>query len=342
MTRATSQQLAGLSLLDDSGPEMEGEHGGGVSLLLVQLVRLRLPLANGQGFRGVPRDFPGRRLNIEEYNLFGDSVMIFGSDDELASVGDLDPVDDEGVVVADVPLHVLDALLQLDVAVVPGDGARSQRDDSASEFRALALHGKGGLGLDDEAGSGALSVDENLLHAILFHLQLPQRAELAEATQREDKLVPVCILLPDLFANREEPVASDLQGLVGVITGQPGVLQTLVSVQTFLLLFDQQLPDEIFALLAHVGEGFLVELPVASLDVLQGLDVICSGKGGKAGQKDVSEDADGPHVGEESDWFAFDDFWSGEFCRSSRDLDQLVRVEFGGQAEVDDLDDGAL
>jgi len=59
MARTTSQQLASLSLLDDSGSEVEGEHRSCVPLLLVQLVRLRLPLADGQRFRGVPRDLSG-------------------------------------------------------------------------------------------------------------------------------------------------------------------------------------------------------------------------------------------------------------------------------------------
>ena len=174
LSRAASEKLASLTLLDDPGSEVEGEHRSGVPLLLVQLVRLRLPLAHGQRFRGVTRDLPGCGLNIEEDNLFGYSVMILGPDDELAPVGHLDPVDDEGVVVSDVPLHVLDALLELDVAVVPRDGARGEGDDAASELGALALHGEGGLRLDDEPRCSALAVDQDLLHAVLLHLELPQ------------------------------------------------------------------------------------------------------------------------------------------------------------------------
>ena len=56
-------------------------------------------------------------------------------------------------------------------------------------------------------------------------------------------------------------------------------LQAFVSIETLLLLLDEQLPDEVLALLAHVGEGLLIELPVAGLDILQGLDVVCSGEG---------------------------------------------------------------
>ena len=65
--------------------------------------------------------------------------MILSPDDELAPVGDLDPVDDEGVVVADVTLHVLDALLELDVAVVPRDGTGGQGNDAAGELGTLEI-----------------------------------------------------------------------------------------------------------------------------------------------------------------------------------------------------------
>ena len=59
-------------------------------------------------------------------------------------------VDDEGEVVADVALHVLDALAQLDVLVVPGDRARRQRDDPAREPRRVALDRQRRDGLDHE------------------------------------------------------------------------------------------------------------------------------------------------------------------------------------------------
>ena len=56
------QKLASLSLLNDAGPEVEGEHGGGVSLLLVELVGLGLPLPNREWLGLVPRDLPRGRL----------------------------------------------------------------------------------------------------------------------------------------------------------------------------------------------------------------------------------------------------------------------------------------
>ena len=57
----------------------------------------------------------------------------------LLAVTRLCAVDDEREVVADVALHVLDALAQLDVLVVPGHRARRQRDDAAREPRGVAL-----------------------------------------------------------------------------------------------------------------------------------------------------------------------------------------------------------
>ena len=129
---------------------MESEHRRALLLLLVQLVRVDLPLADGEGLRLVPRGVLRHRLHVEEDGLLGDAVVVLGTDDELAAVRDLDAVDDEGVVVADVALHVLDALPQLDVVVVPADGARRQADDAASEASAVTLDGKRLLRLDDE------------------------------------------------------------------------------------------------------------------------------------------------------------------------------------------------
>ena len=125
--------------------------------------------------------------------------MVFGPDDELAPVRDFDSVDDESVVVSDVPLHVLDALPQLNVVVVPRDGGGGEGDDPAGEPGRVALHGEGGGGLDDEPGGGALPVYQDLLHPVLLHLELPQRAELGQAAQGKDELVPVGILLANLL-----------------------------------------------------------------------------------------------------------------------------------------------
>ena len=76
--------------------------------------------------------------------------MVLGADDVLSPVVQLAPVDDEGVVVARVPLHVLDALLELLVVVEPGERGRRYGDHPARELDALALVRERALGLDDE------------------------------------------------------------------------------------------------------------------------------------------------------------------------------------------------
>ena len=103
LTGAASQQLAGLSFLDDPGPEVEGEHGRRVALLLVELVGLWLPLADGQRLRLVPGDLSGRGLDVEEDRLLRHAVVVLSPDDELAPVAHLHTVDDERVVVTNVP-----------------------------------------------------------------------------------------------------------------------------------------------------------------------------------------------------------------------------------------------
>ena len=139
----TSQQLAGGALLHHPGPQVECEHGGALLLLLVQLVGVDLPLADGEGLRLVPRGVLRHRLDVEEDWLLGDAIVVLGVDDELPAVLHLAAVDDEGVVVPDVSLHVLDALPELHVVVVPGDVTVGERDDPAGEPGALALHGEG-------------------------------------------------------------------------------------------------------------------------------------------------------------------------------------------------------
>lgn len=51
-----------------------------------------------------------RTLHVEEHDFFPVSVRVFRSDNVLPSVVEFRPVDDERVIVARVPLHVLDAL----------------------------------------------------------------------------------------------------------------------------------------------------------------------------------------------------------------------------------------
>ena len=247
---------------------MEGEHGSTLLLLLVQLVRVDLPLADWQGLGLISWSVLGDGLDVEEDGFLSHAVVVLRMDDELSPVVHLASVDDEGVVVSDVPLHVLDGLPQLDIVVVPGHVAGGHGDDPAGEPGALALQGEGGLGLDDEPGGSALPVDQDLLHPVLLHLELAEGGELGHSAHGQDVVVPVGVLLTDLFTDGKEPVSGNLQGLVRVISSQPGVEKTLVSSHSCLLLLNQKLADKVLTLLTHILECFLIKGPVTALDIL--------------------------------------------------------------------------
>ena len=120
------------------------------------------------------------------------------------------------------------------------------------------------------------------------------------------------------------------------------MLEALVARHALLLLLGEQPPDEVLALLADILEGLGVELPVAVFDVLERGHVVGAGEGREAGEQDVGQHADRPHVRVEADSLALHDLGRRELGRARRDLDELVRVELRGEAEVDDLDVGAL
>lgn len=84
------------------------------------------------------------------------------------------PVDDEGVVISNVSLHVFHTLLQLHIVVVPRHSAGSQADDSAGEPGTVALKGKSGLGFDDKPWGSTFPINQHLLHPVFLHLELPQ------------------------------------------------------------------------------------------------------------------------------------------------------------------------
>ena len=177
-----AEQLAGAALLHHPRPQVEGEHRRGLLLLLVQLrtknilyhnlkkyldqspylVGVNLALADRQRLGLVARQVLGHGLHVEEDWLLRDAVVVLGVDDELAAVLHLAPVDDEGVVVPDVALHVLDALPELHVLVVPGDAAVGEGDDAAGEPGALPLQRERRLRLDHEPWRSALTVDQHL------------------------------------------------------------------------------------------------------------------------------------------------------------------------------------
>lgn len=79
--------------------------------------------------------------------------MVLCADDVLAAVIQLHAVDDEGVVLARVSLHVLDGLAELHVVVEPAYRRHSDAYDTARELDALSLVSEGVLWSDNKARS---------------------------------------------------------------------------------------------------------------------------------------------------------------------------------------------
>ena len=98
---------------------MESEHWCTLLLLTVQLVGLQLTFADWQGFRLIAGQVLGHGLHIKEYWFFSDTIVILSMDDKFSAVLHFTTVDDEGVVISYVALHVLHTLFQLNIIVVP-------------------------------------------------------------------------------------------------------------------------------------------------------------------------------------------------------------------------------
>lgn len=89
-------------------------------------------------------------MYVEEDNFFPVSVVVLRSDDVLSSVFQLNPVDDEAVVVLCVSLHELDTLSKLLVVVEPGEGWRCYGYHTTVELNTLSLVGKRTVRFDYE------------------------------------------------------------------------------------------------------------------------------------------------------------------------------------------------
>ena len=153
---------------------MECKHWSTLLLLLVQLVSVDLPLSHWQRFRFIAWCVLRNWLDVEEDGFLCDTIVILSVDDELSSVLSLASVDDEGVVITDVSLHILDTLSKLHIVVVPCHAAVGQGDNSAGEPGTLTLQGEGGLRLDDKPWSSTLSVNQDFLHPVLLHLEFSE------------------------------------------------------------------------------------------------------------------------------------------------------------------------
>lgn len=90
-------------------------------------------------------------LHVKEDDLFAIAIMVLCAYNILSPVFQLNPVDDEGVIVTVVPFHKFDRLSQFLVIVRPTQGRRCDRDHTASELHALSLVGKRALRLDDKS-----------------------------------------------------------------------------------------------------------------------------------------------------------------------------------------------
>lgn len=97
-------------------------------------------------------------MHVEEHDFFSVPVRVFRPDHVLSSVVELRPVDDERVIVARVPLHVLDALPKFLVVVVPRQRGLRHGYHPARELDALALVAERALRLDDEPRGGLSSI----------------------------------------------------------------------------------------------------------------------------------------------------------------------------------------
>ena len=259
-------------------------------------------------------------MNVEEDGLFPESVVIDGADHVLSTILELDSIDDEGVIVAVVALHELDALLQFAVVVRPSDSGRSHGDDAAVELGALALVGEGRLGSDDEARRCLASVERQFVDAEALHVQFAEATVLGQATDGHQEIVPVGVLGADAVTHRHVAFSRYLLRQLAVVTLEPGVLQALVSRHPLVLALGKQPADEVFGLLRNVGERLRVKVPVAGLDVLEGFDVVLTGEWRQAAKKDVGQHTHGPHVRVETHRLALHDLGRCEFRRSSRDF----------------------
>lgn len=204
--------------------------------------------------------------------------MVFRPYYVFATIVQLHPIDDEIVVVARVPFHVLDTLAQFDVVVRPRQRGHRHRNDATIELDTLALVTELAGRLDDKAGCRLSPIERCVLDFVLFDEQLAQRRVFGKSANGQYEFGPVVVSFADAIANGHVSVAGNLFGACRMVAGEPGVHQALVGGQTFLFVFDQQPTYEVFALFGHVSECFFVEFPVACFDIFQGGNVVVAGK----------------------------------------------------------------
>ncbi len=127
-----------------------------------------------------------------------------------------------------------------------------------------------------------------------------------------------------------------------VIGRQPRMLEGLRRARTPGRVHHQQEGDE--------GDGGgrdglelgVLERVAQTRDVVEGLLVVGAEEGGETGEKDVRDDADGPHVRRQGDRVVIDDLGRDELGRPLGHADVGRGIEATGEAEVDDFNEKAL
>lgn len=89
-------------------------------------------------------------LYVQEDYFFTESIMIFSSNDVFSSVFQFSSVDDEVIVISNVPLHEFDGLSQFLVVARPDNSGSCHSNDTAIELDGLTLEAESRLWFDHE------------------------------------------------------------------------------------------------------------------------------------------------------------------------------------------------
>ena len=89
-------------------------------------------------------------------------------------------------------------------------------DNSTSKSSTVSLQSKCWLRFNHKSWSSTFSINQDLLHSIFLHLEFSQGWKFTQPAKRQDKFIPIGILLPNLLTDGKESIASNLQGLVTI------------------------------------------------------------------------------------------------------------------------------
>ena len=92
-------------------------------------------------------------------------------------------------------------------------------DNSASKSSTMSLQSKCWLRFNHKSWSSTFAINQDLLHSVFLHLEFSQGWKFTQPAKRQDKFIPIGILLSDLLTDGKESIASNLQGLVTINKG---------------------------------------------------------------------------------------------------------------------------